>query len=152
MILFDTNVVIDARNASEANHAWAKKLIEEPSLVKARGINAVTLAELWRLVLSKPADIEPEIENSVWKFLICPQRHRGFAVRLIGVIFYARRASGGGHAPRIPLPDFFIGAHAETMRWQLATRDGERIAKYFRKWLCSLPKNELKLCSGSDKK
>jgi len=52
---------------------------------------------------------------------------------------HARRASGGGVAPRIPLPDFFIGAHAETMRWQLATRDSERIAKYFPKVVLLTP-------------
>jgi predicted nucleic acid-binding protein len=31
----------------------------------------------------------------------------------------------------VPLPDFFIGAHAELMRWKLATRDVERYRLYF---------------------
>ncbi len=42
-----------------------------------------------------------------------------------------RRLSGGGIAPRVPLPDFFIGAHAQVMGWKLATRDIERYALYF---------------------
>ena len=40
-------------------------------------------------------------------------------------------AAGEGAAPKTPLPDFFIGAHADTMGWKLATRDGDRIARYF---------------------
>ena len=31
----------------------------------------------------------------------------------------------------MPLPDFFIGAHAELMGWKLATRDVERYRIYF---------------------
>src|SRR5207249_1564295 len=42
-----------------------------------------------------------------------------------------RRRSGGGTAPSVPLPDFFIGAHAELMGWPLATRDTERFRLYF---------------------
>ncbi|HAK06532.1 MAG TPA: DNA-binding protein, partial [Spartobacteria bacterium] len=42
-----------------------------------------------------------------------------------------RKKSGGGDAPLTPLPDFFIGAHAELMGWKLATRDPERFRLYF---------------------
>ena len=42
-----------------------------------------------------------------------------------------RRRSGGGDAPHVPLPDFFIGVHAELMGWKLATRDVERYRFYF---------------------
>jgi predicted nucleic acid-binding protein len=43
----------------------------------------------------------------------------------------ARKRSKGGDAPSTPLPDFFIGAHAELMGWDLATRDSERFRLYF---------------------
>jgi predicted nucleic acid-binding protein len=43
----------------------------------------------------------------------------------------ARAKSGGSTAPSIPLPDFFIGAHAEIMGWKIATRDVDRYASYF---------------------
>ena len=36
-----------------------------------------------------------------------------------------------GKASSVPLPDFFIGAHAELMGWKLATRDVERYRRYF---------------------
>jgi len=138
MILFDTNVVIDARNASEANHAWAKKLIEEAILGEGAGINAVTLAELC-VGSSKPADIEPEIGKLGLEVFDLPAAASGICGAAYRRYIHARRASGGGVAPRIPLPDFFIGAHAETMRWQLATRDSERIAKYFPKVVLLTP-------------
>jgi len=31
----------------------------------------------------------------------------------------------------MPLPDFFIGAHAQIMGWQLATADEGRFQTYF---------------------
>jgi predicted nucleic acid-binding protein len=43
----------------------------------------------------------------------------------------ARKKSGRSKAPSVPLPDFFIGAHAELMGWELATRDVERYRVYF---------------------
>ena len=45
----------------------------------------------------------------------------------------ARRVSGGSAPPKIPLPDFFIGAQTEIMGWKIATRDSERFQKYFSK-------------------
>jgi predicted nucleic acid-binding protein len=45
--------------------------------------------------------------------------------------FAARRDSGGSAPPKMPLPDFFIGAQAEIMGWKIATRDRERFKKYF---------------------
>ena len=37
----------------------------------------------------------------------------------------------GTAVPTMPLPDFFIGAHAEVMRWELATADRGRFKTYF---------------------
>ena len=34
-------------------------------------------------------------------------------------------------APLVPLPDFFIGAHAQLAGWPLATGDPDRIRTYF---------------------
>jgi predicted nucleic acid-binding protein len=42
-----------------------------------------------------------------------------------------RARSSGGKTSSVPLPDFFIGAHAELMSWKLATRDVERYRTYF---------------------
>lgn len=139
MILFDTNVLIDARNDSEVNHAWAARQIEEAVAGEGAGINAVTLTELCA-GSPKPEDIEPEIRKLGLEIFDLPSgvaKRCGTAYRRYVI---ARHASGGGNAPRIPLPDFFIGAHAEIMGWKLATRDSDRIARYFPKVALVTPK------------
>ena len=130
MILIDTNVVIDARDASQSNHAWAVGLIEQAAAGEGGVINAVTLAELCA-GSPRPSDIEPEIRKLELEILDLPAATATVCGKAYRHYVMARRASGGGHAPKIPLPDFFIGAHAKIMGWKLATRDAERIARYF---------------------
>ena len=43
----------------------------------------------------------------------------------------ARKAQSRKDAARIPLPDFFIGAHAEVMGWTVITNDTGRLRTYF---------------------
>jgi predicted nucleic acid-binding protein len=139
MILFDTNVVIDAKDSSSTSHPWSVRLIQEAVAGEGGAINAVTLAELCA-GSPNPADIEPEIRKLGLEIFdlsaavseICGAAYRRYVL--------ARRSSGGGSAPKIPLPDFFIGAHAEIMKWKLATRDAERISRYFPKVHLLMPK------------
>jgi predicted nucleic acid-binding protein len=87
-----------------------------------------------------PDKVEADLRNWGVKILdvpaaaasVCGHAHRRYSL--------SRRASGGGMAPKVPLPDFFIGAHAEIMGWKLATRDSERIARYFPKVHLLTPK------------
>ena len=130
MILLDTNVIVDALDKNQANHRWAKKQIEDAVAGTGGGISVVTLAELCAGARD-PAEVEPEIKR--WGLmvydvpasaaLICGQAYRRYVL--------ARRDSGGGAAPKMPLPDFFIGAQAEVMEWKVATRDQARFEKYF---------------------
>jgi predicted nucleic acid-binding protein len=139
MILLDTNVVIDARDSSQANHVWATKLIENFVTGEGAGINAITLGELCA-GSPKPENIESEIRKlglDIFDLPAAASEICGVAYRRYVIL---RRASGGGNAPKIPLPDFFIGAHAEIMKWKLATRDSERISKYFPKVHLLTPK------------
>jgi hypothetical protein len=47
-------------------------------------------------------------------------------------VYRERRRSGSDlDAPSTPLPDFFIGAHAEIMGWPIATADEGRFRTYF---------------------
>jgi predicted nucleic acid-binding protein len=130
MILMDTNVVIDARDASQANHAWAVWQLEQAVAGEGGGINVVTLAELCAGSPS-PAEVEPEIRKLGLAIVDIPSAAAAICGTAYRNYVAARRTSGGGTTPKIPLPDFFIGAHAETMGWKLATRDTERIARYF---------------------
>ena len=139
MTLIDTNVVIDARDPSQSNHAWAAGLIESAAAGEGGAINAVTLAELCA-GSPGPVDIGPEIRKLGLEILDLPAATATVCGKAYRRYVIARRASSGGIAPKIPLPDFFIGAHAEIMGWKLATRDAERIAKYFPKVVLVTPK------------
>ncbi|HEY4416410.1 MAG TPA: PIN domain-containing protein [Verrucomicrobiae bacterium] len=139
MILFDTNVIIDARNSGEANHAWATTQIAEAVAGEGAGINAVTLAELCA-GSPEPEDIEPEMRKLGLEIFDMPKSASETCGAAYRRYVLARRSSGGGVAAKTPLPDFFIGAHAEAMRWKLATRDSERIARYFPKVVLLTPK------------
>jgi predicted nucleic acid-binding protein len=139
MTLIDTNVVIDACDASQANHTWAAGQIERAVTGDGGGINAVALAELCAGSPS-PADVEPEIRKLGLEIFDLPAAVSETCGAAYRRYVLARRASGGGIAPKIPLPDFFIGAHAQVMKWQLATRDTERISKYFPKVSLLTPK------------
>jgi predicted nucleic acid-binding protein len=139
MILFDTNVVIDAKDSSSASHAWSVRLIQEAVAGEGGGVNAVTLAELCA-GSPNPADVGPEIRKLGLETLDLPAAVSAICGAAYRRYVLARRGSGGGVAPKIPLPDFFIGAHAEIMGWKLATRDAERISKYFPKVVLVTPK------------
>ena len=130
MILLDTNVLIDARDGSQSNHLWAVRQIEQAVAGEGGGINAVALAELCA-GSPNPDDIEPEVRKLGLAVFDVPNAAATVCGKAYRRYVAQRRSSGGRAAPKTPLPDFFIGAHAELMGWKLATRDAERIANYF---------------------
>jgi predicted nucleic acid-binding protein len=130
MILLDTNVIVDALDQRQANHRWARKQIEDAVANEGGVISVVTLAELCAGA-REPEEVEPEVRKwgvSVHDFPAAAALHCGRAFRRY---VSARRQSGGGASPNIPLPDFFIGAQAEVMGWKVATRDVARFETYF---------------------
>jgi hypothetical protein len=130
MILLDTNVVIDARDSTQPDHAWAVAQIQAAVASEGAAINTVTLAELC-VGSPKPEDVAPEIRKLGLHILDLPAATATICGKAYRRYLLARRASGAGPAPKTPLPDFFIGAHAEVMGWKLATRDRDRIVRYF---------------------
>jgi predicted nucleic acid-binding protein len=55
---------------------------------------------------------------------ICADAYRLYCSRRIA-------ANPENPAPKTPLPDFFIGAHASVMGWDIATADESRFRTYF---------------------
>lgn len=130
MILLDTNVLIYAFDLGSPFHDWARETIAEGVSGNGAGINAVSLAEIC------VGDAEPGT---------VAQRLRGWGIDILDVPVAAaevcaqayvayrrrRRSQSGQEAPGLPLPDFFIGAHASVLGWPLATADSRRFATYF---------------------
>lgn len=130
MILLDTNVLIYASTEGSPFLDWARLTIAEGVAKGGAAVNAVSLAEIC------VGDAEPET---------VADRLRSWGLTLLDVPTVAaepcakaylkyrerRRAESGRDAPALPLPDFFIGAHAQVMGWPLATADEGRFRTYF---------------------
>ncbi|MFY9821321.1 MAG: PIN domain-containing protein [Thermoanaerobaculia bacterium] len=130
MILLDTNVLIYASTDRSPFLDWARRTIAEGVSEDGAAINEVSLAEIC------VGDAEPET---------VADRIRSWGITLLDVPAAAaepcakayleyrerRRAESGRDAPSMPLPDFFIGAHAQVMGWPLATADKGRFRAYF---------------------
>jgi predicted nucleic acid-binding protein len=130
MILMDTNVVIDALDKTEEKHQWSRKQIEDAVAGDGGGISVVTLAELCAGVRD-PADLESAIKRLGLTVHDLPAAAAAICGRAYRRYTTVRRNSGGSLPPKMPLPDFFIGAQAEVMGWKVATRDQAHFEKYF---------------------
>jgi predicted nucleic acid-binding protein len=130
VILLDTNIVIDAHYGAGADRSHARNLISSAVLGEGAAINSITLAELYAGP-ERGQSIEEDMNQSGIAIFDLPFAAAAICGRAYRHYRLARRRSGGGRASSIPLPDFFIGAHAELMGWSLATRDTERFRLYF---------------------
>lgn len=130
MILLDTNVLIYAFDSDSPLGEWARETIAGAVAGDGAAISAVSLAELC-VGDADPPTVADRVRS--WGVVIvdvpaaaaepCGRAYRGYRKR--------RRSSPGTAVPTMPLPDFFIGAHAEVMRWELATADRGRFKTYF---------------------
>lgn len=129
-MLLDTNVLIDASDGRSKLCRWARRVIAEAVSGDGAAVNAVSLAEVC------VGDAEPQtvadrirswgvavLDVPVAASEVCAQAYLTYRMR--------RKADSGKDAPSVPLPDFFIGAHAQVMGWTLATADEDRFRTYF---------------------
>ncbi len=130
MILLDTNVIIDAHYGPRNDRVRARNLISSAIIEVGAAISSVTLAELYAGP-ERRDEIEEDMRQAGIAILDLPVAAAAICGRAYRRYRLARRKSGGGQAPSVPLPDFFIGAHAELMGWKLATRDVIRYRIYF---------------------
>jgi len=131
MILLDTDLVVDAQNPSSPFYASSQRIIRDALSGDGAAINAVIFAELCAGRPEAIDDLKAELEDVLIGLFDLPSEAAPICGAAYARYRSARRRSGGGAGPTIPLPDFFIGAHAELMGWSLATRDTERYRRYF---------------------
>jgi predicted nucleic acid-binding protein len=130
MILLDTNVIIDAHYGAGNDRIGARNLISSAVINSGAAINCITLAELYAGP-RRGEEIEDDMRQAGIAVLDLPAGAAAICGRVYRRYRLARTRSGGSSAPSVPLPDFYIGAHAELMGWKLATRDLERYRTYF---------------------
>jgi predicted nucleic acid-binding protein len=131
LILLDTNVVIDAQNEGSPFYTWSNQVIADGLCTDGVGINAITLAELCSAARVDSEKVQNELHSADIRIIDLPARAAPICGRAYRHYRLTRARSGKGKAPSVPLPDFFIGAHAELMGWTVATRDVERYRIYF---------------------
>ena len=122
MILVDTNIIVDAILDSASNAAYALR----QALQSGAGINQIILAELAG-GLKDPALIFETVPGEL-KRLPLPWTAAPLAARAF------RRYRQETDGPKIsPMPDFYIGAHAEAANLTVLTSDKGRYQTYFPK-------------------
>ena len=130
MILIDTNVLVDAREQTSPYRRWAEEVIADGLSADGIALNAIIFAELC-VGQKHPEDVEADLRARGLAIVDVPVAAAALCARAYSRYLLARKKSDGGKATTVPLPDFFIGAHAELMGWRLATRDVERYRVYF---------------------
>jgi predicted nucleic acid-binding protein len=123
-VLFDTDVLLDVATADPAWLAWSEAQFR---IVSAQGpvlINPIIYAEL-APAFATAADLDHWLDPSVFQREPLPYAAGWLAAQA----FVKYRRTGGTKTS--PLPDFYIGAHAEIENWTLVTRDAARFRTYF---------------------
>jgi len=130
VILLDTNVVVDALSAETSTHNWAVNQIATAVADDGAALSVVTMAEL--AAGGREVDrMETALRSWGVQIVDLPAAAGGVCGKAYRRYMQKRKQSGGRISPKTPLPDFFIGAHAQILGWTLATRDLERYATYF---------------------
>lgn len=124
MILFDTNVLLDIATADPLWLAWSEKEFRAAAAQGPIPINPIIYAEL-APAFASAADLDRWLDPAVFQRLPLPYAAGWVAAQA----FLKYRRSGG--VKTWPLPDFYIGAHAEVEGHTLVTRDAARYRTYF---------------------
>jgi predicted nucleic acid-binding protein len=121
--LFDTNVLLDLATADPLWLPWSKEQLRVAGAQGPVFINPIIYAEL-APAFASASDLDHWLDPAVFQRLPLPYA----AGWLASQAWLAYRKSGGTKAS--PLPDFYIGAHAEVEN-RTITRDVARYRRYF---------------------
>lgn len=123
-ILVDSNVLLDIATKDEKWFAWSSIAVERAANDAQLVINPLIYAEI-SIGFRRIEDLEEAIPPHAFRRDALPYE-AGF---LAGKAFVQYRRRGGARS--MPLPDFYIGAHAAVSDFRLLTRDAARYRTYF---------------------
>jgi predicted nucleic acid-binding protein len=130
VILLDTNVLIYASTPGSSFRSWARDVVAEAVSGDGAGTSVVSLAEIC-VGAEEPEAVAETLRAWGVAVLDLPPAAAEPCARAYRRYREKRRAEARREAPAMPLPDFFIGAHAEVMGWAIATADEGRFRTYF---------------------
>ena len=123
-VLVDSNVLIDIFTCDRRWFGWSReqliRLADEDELV----INQVILAEI-----AVGFESEKELNFALSEMPVRRENLPWEAAFVAAKRFLEYRRRGG--AKKVPLPDFYIGAHAFVKGYKLLTRDKRLYRTYF---------------------
>jgi len=128
--LLDTNVLIYAFDAHSPFREWAENVIVNAVVSGGAAINVVSLTEIC-VGDNSPSTVAFRIESWGVSLLPIPPETAVVCAEAYRKYLANRREATQKPAPVLPMPDFFIGAHALTQGWRLATADQGRFKTYF---------------------
>ena len=131
-MLLDTNVLIYASETGSSHCNWARRTISDAVAGEGAVINPVILAEIC-VGDAEPSTVADRIRGWGVEALDLPVAAAEITARAYLSYRRRRKRDSGKDSPSLPLPDFFIGAHAQIMGWTLATADADRYRTYFPK-------------------
>ena len=124
--MLDSNVLLDIVTADPKWLAWSTDQFRRAAAEGPVLLNPIIYAELAPAFASQAA-LDRWLRPALFRRLPLPSE-AGFSASRA---FLAYRERGGTRTS--PLPDFYIGAHADTERLPLVTRDAVRYRTYFPK-------------------
>ena len=122
-IMVDSNVILDMVNQDPLWLDWSRSALEQ-HLDAGLLVNAVIYSELCSSA-NTAADVDALLDDMQLALADIPRE----ALFLASKAHLSYRRQGGTKAS--PLPDFFIGAHAQVLGIPILTRDQGRYRTYF---------------------
>lgn len=123
--LIDTNVWIYAYQPESSYYSWAREVLSQSISSNEAYINPMILSELC-VGDASPKTLISRIRNLGVHLLDIPPEVSPIAAAAFSKYLIARNTSDVSPAPKTPLPDFFIGAHASLLDFAIATVDTQR--------------------------
>jgi predicted nucleic acid-binding protein len=122
--LIDSNVLLDIATADPSWMAWSQQQLRDAAARGAVYVNPIISAELAAGFTTKD-ELDRWLDPGLFQRAPLPYDAGWLAAQAF--IQYRR----GGGTRTSPLPDFYIGAHAEVEQLTLVSRDAARYRTYF---------------------
>ena len=130
MTLFDTSVIIDARDQDSPWHRWAQERLAEAVAGDGAAANTVVISEA-SVRAENPDQVPAMLEAMGMTLLPLPVAAAVPAAKAFAIYLERLKIEGKKAENKVPLPDFLIGAHAQVEVLKLVTRDPARVRTYF---------------------
>jgi hypothetical protein len=124
MVIVDSNIIFDLWDQDPVWSSWSAQQLRSLSTAHDLVINVVIYAEV-----SARFSSQGNLDKAVDELGLIVSEISRDAAYLAGKAFQQYRRRGGNRTN--VLPDFFIGAHAASLRCEILTRDTRPYSTYF---------------------